>query len=263
MSGPLFSKLSVTCLALTVLFSAGTMSPKTALGQYPVYPQPSAWGASAYQNYNYGSYGKKIWDDRIMQAQLELSREQRRELLELKLEYDEVMGDLQLKMSKLSANQYTRADNGTYIPNKDVQKEVAEVRKRMSEINSDFGEKADKVLLPHQRKIRREAGMAKLVRSGLIQQLSAGTLDRHLKITPEQRKRIAERKKELDRKLKDQVAEMFAEIKDEMLEELDGEQREIIERAFEQYEYRADKNTFSLLGYETYFLKPKKKKEER
>ena len=212
---------------------------------------------------NYSNYTvampNQLWDDRVLQKQLELTKQQRRQLIEIKIDYDDVVGDLQLKIKELNGKQYTYGTNGSYQVNKEVQQQLRDLRKQITAVNRDFLDKADDVLLPHQRKIRGQVRLKRNLKSrGFIQQLSSGGLDQYLDISPDQKARIVAKKKEIDERLKKEIAKLLRNAKNEIVRELEESQRKRVREIFEDYEYRADRSTISILQYELYYLKPRK-----
>jgi len=227
------------------------------------------------QTFLYGSYmgateywqqgmsgGQMVWDNQTLQAELELTRAQRRELMELKLDFDERVGHQQLKIQKMQASVY-RLENGQYKVDKEAQKKLAELQERVAEMRAEATEQADKVLLPHQKELKvRLAGEGIMRQSGFVRFLTNSSIQRQLGMDAETKKRISEKTKELEQRLQAEMSELVRKAHDDLLRELDGDARSMAEEMLEKYEYTEKANGIALLQYDRYFMKKRTEKSE-
>jgi len=222
------------------------------------YPSPAGW---QYANGFNGNVQQMVWDNQILQAELELTRNQRRALLDLKLDYDERVGHHQLKMQKAQAQVY-RLVNGKHELDKDAQKRVAELQQQFMKMRAEENEQVDEVLLPHQRELKVRLAGEKVMSQGFVRFLTNSSIQRQLKMDNETKQRIAKKRKELEEFLQARMAEMVRDAHEELLDELDGDSRAMAEKMLDQYEYSEKANGIALLQYDRYFMKKRKKKEE-
>ena len=211
---------------------------------------------------SYSAPSQLLWNDRNLQKKLDLTRAQRRDLMEIKLDYEDSVEDLQQELNTLNTKRYKKNEKGSYVLNPEVTQQIQDVNKKLREIATDFRARAEKVLLPHQKDTHKQIQFSRLISQGFIRPLTAGSLDSYLEITPEQKKRLKKIKKELDNKMKQSIAEIMDDIKNALLEELSPQQRRKAEEMFKEYEYRGDPTVFSMLQYEMYYFKKKKKSKE-
>ncbi len=227
-------------------------------GQSPFYtPYYNNLNYSYGSSYNYNNQ-RLVWNDRNLQKKLDLTRTQRRDLSEIKIDYEDAIEDLQQEAKKLSAKRYTRKENGGYTLNKEVQDQITQINAQMKEVTNEFVAKADKILLPHQRETQKQIRFSQVIAPGFIKQLTSGALDSHLDISPAQKKQLKKLKKELDTKMRESIAKLMDEIKEELVDELDPAQRRRAREILKEYEYRNNPASFSILQYESYFFKKKK-----
>jgi len=199
-----------------------------------------------------------IWDNQVLQAELELTRNQRRELLDLKLDFDERMGQERLKIQKMQASVYRIVD-GKYEVDKEKQKRLAELQKRVAELRSETTEQIDQVLLPHQKELKARLASEKMMRqSGFSGLLRNPSFQKQLGMDNETKKRLAEKVKELEAKLKGEMVELIAKAHEELIGELDGNSRRMAEELLDQYEYSEKANGMTLLNWDRYFMKKRK-----
>lgn len=250
-------------IAVLVVFQAALVSMLAIPGavfaqdfqQIPAPIQPSY----AFYSNPYPSAQNKLWDDRALQRELELTREQRRKLIEIKIDFEDAVAELRQQLKEIQANRYTYNSNGTVTWNKDVQQQTQDLQKQIRKVTEAHSKLAEDVLLPHQVDIRQQVRFEKSIAQGFIQQLSSGQLNRFLDLSQDQRKRITEKKQKLDQRMKESIARMMVELKDELLRELDPEQRRTAREILENYEYRADGRSLSPLQYERTYMKKKKR----
>lgn len=245
----------------------------TATGQSWSSPQPpmvssvplsNAYFSSAYGSYNVygGNYQQQmVWDNQVLQAELELTRDQRRALLDVKLDYDERVGHHRLKMQKAQAKVY-RLVNGKHELDEEGQKRLAELQKEYMQMREDANAQIDEVLLPHQRELKVRLAGERVMSQGFVRFISNGSIQKQLKMDNETKTRIAKKKKELEARLQSEMAELVRKAHDELLAELDGDARDMAEKMLDQYEYSEKANGIALLQYDRYFMKKRKKKDE-
>jgi hypothetical protein len=250
----------------------GLVNHKPVLAQTYDVPQPNyvmpAFGQPAtgqgYYNYGY-QYGNQnmLWDDRVLQRQLELTQQQRRDLIELKIQYDDEFGDLQLKIQQLQSNMYRRLENGSYEYDKETQKQVAKFQQDLTQLKNDAVIKSKTVLLPHQKQQMVRISSLKMIQSrGFTNQLVNGTLATHLELTAEQKKKLQAKKRELEIKMGETIVEMLKDSHEEMLRQLTADQRRQAEEVLDLFEYsNKNSSSISMFNYEPYFLQRKPKKD--
>lgn len=243
---PLQTEQGVVMQALTL------PSPQPVMGSF----QSVGWG-----QYNPGNQ-KMIWDNQVLQAELELTRNQRRELLDLKLDFDERMGQEQLKIQKMRASVYRIVD-GKYEVDKEKQKRLAELQKRVAELRSETTEQVDKVLLPHQKELKARLASEKMMRqSGFVGLLRNPSFQKQLGMDAEAKKSLAAKIKELEAKLKGEMVELIANAHEELVDELDGDSRRMAEEMLDQYEYSEKASGMTLLNWDRYFMKKRKVEDD-
>ena len=202
----------------------------------------------------------KLWNDRAKQRELEMTREQRQKLLEIKLDYEDAVEELRREVVELSEKRYERklSSGGlVYLESqREIRLQIQELEKRIAEIGVEYSTEANRVLLPFQRRILSELAVRRLISQGFILQMTSGRLDRLLDIDPQQKKRIQAKKKEMENRMQEAIAKLLVEFKEEILAELDSKQRDIVRNALEDYEYRTP-NDGALLRFELFFFKKK------
>ena len=200
----------------------------------------------------------KLWNDRALQKELEMTRDQRQELLEIKLDYEDAVEALQREIDTLSKKKYiTRlsSDGLTYLEDQpEIRKQINKLTKQISEIGKEYSNKANRLLLPFQRQLIAEYALKRLISESFIVPMTRGRLSVVLDISPKQEKRIQEKKTEMEKRMKEVVAEMLNEFKEELLDELTPQQREVMQSALEDYEYSDAKN-LDILRFELFFYK--------
>jgi len=227
-------------------------------------PLPVTYYSNAYGGYNvYGgnSQQQMVWDNQVLQAELELTRDQRRALLDVKLDYDERVGHHRLKMQKAQAKVY-RLVNGKHELDKDAQKRFTELQQEMAKMRAEANEQVDEVLLPHQRELKVRLAGERIMSQGFVRFISNGSIQQQLKMDNETKQRIAKKKKVLEARLQGEMAELIRKAHDELLAELDGDARDMAEKMLDQYEYSEKANGIALLQYDRYFMKKRKKKDD-
>ncbi len=201
-----------------------------------------------------------LWNDRKTQRILELTRTQREKLSQLKLDYEDATDELRQKYRELYAKRYTRNEAGHFVGiDAEVDKRVKKIKAEVLKITDKYVAQANRMLLPHQRDIQKEIRFSRVVFPGFIKQLTTGELDKHLNISPAQKKRLNKLKQELDERAKQKMTKMLIEIKDTLIDELRPEQQRKARALLADYEYRSGKSTlYSILSYERHYFRKRK-----
>lgn len=102
-----------------------------------------------------------------------------------------------------------------------------EMQEKMREIQADAAKEVDEVLLPHQKKRLQQIVYRKALKNrGTSDALAHGDLAKELKVTDEQKERLAKRAAEVQKELDKKIAKLRDEAREEILDELDSNQRE-------------------------------------
>lgn len=202
-----------------------------------------------------------IWDNQALQAELELTRDQRRELLDMKLDYDERAGQYHVKIKKANAK-ILNLGNGGHNLNEDAKKELLSLHKEFVKMRKEAMEQIDKVLLPHQRELKVQLAVKRFIGQGFFQILANPSIQRQFKFDNETKQRFAKKRKELEARLQAEMAELVRTAHDEILAELDGDARDMAEKLLDQYEYLERAKDLELLLYDRFFMKPRRAKDD-
>ena len=249
----MFRHIPFILLFVTFFFSCN----KTAEGQFDQltdYSNPFVWGS------NDDDEEQPIWSDSWLQKKLDMTRDQRRQIFEIKMDYEQAIEELQKESRDLSNNPFTKNEDGEWVIDSNKKKRIRELKTRRQSITQEFSARAEKVLLPHQIKTRNQIRFGKIISKGFIRQLSGGRLDVKLDISPAQKKKLNSIKSEYNQKINEAIANLMDEAKEEMLKSLDRKQRDSARDLIKEYEYRAGKNAFSIVAFELNYFSRKKKK---
>ncbi len=188
-------------------------------------------------SWGYPGRQKFLWDDTQMQTKLDLSKAQRRDLIELKIRFEEAKGPIDEKLKEVRKKMRTayrdpEAMKTIQIDQKKLQDELNEVKKEL------FSESMG-VLLPHQAKNFRLTGLSKEIqRMGVFNTLLSGTHGKSLVKDSKQKKKIEELRNEFNAKLSEMVEEALEDANKKILKELDRDERGELDSALEGFEYK-------------------------
>jgi Spy/CpxP family protein refolding chaperone len=106
------------------------------------------------------------------------------------------------------------------------QHRFAEFRKRRDEITAKSQKEVDQVLLPNQRERLKQLAVQQQIRfQGVQGALAAGTLAEKLNVTDEQKEKLAEKAREVHKKLQEAIEKARQEAQDEIVSVLSPEQQ--------------------------------------
>ena len=216
---------------------------------------PSPTGSWSYSPW--GNQSKFLWDNIDLMNQVEVTRDQRREFIELKLDFEEATNSLKKSIQKMQRTQYEMVD-GKWKKKEGIADEIKEMQKELNDLTKEYKTKADNVLLPHQKELRSRAQLVKSLGGKKLEPLISRRLTQHLELTDEQQKRIDKIASAANRKLAEQVLRTFKDSEKEILKELTREQREKFEALFTDQSYQMPKKSrqsFWIYYYEAAFLK--------
>jgi hypothetical protein len=101
-----------------------------------------------------------------------------------------------------------------------------EMQEKLREIQADAAKEVDEVLLPPQKKRLQQIIYRKALQNrGTSSALASGELSKELKVTDEQKERIAKRAAEVQKELDKKIAKLREEAREEILNELDSNQK--------------------------------------
>ena len=199
-----------------------------------------------------------LWDKMQEIRRLEVTREQRRELIELKIDFELQAEELADQIEDLRKNRYKMVD-GNWRPIEGANEKYREKIEGLQELAKEFKAKANEVLLPHQLELRKKVKIVDEARGQKLGPLVSMRLNEYLELSPAQRTKISSLVKDASDEMAVVLVKKFRETEKKVLKELTREQREKFEGLFGELEYGTPTRTASwLYFYEALFVKKPK-----
>lgn len=207
-------------------------------------------------------YSSFVFESDYLQRHLEMTREQRREMFELTMDYRDELEERKSERVKVRARLLSKDENGKSKVNASVRDELSEFDRESKELAFALEEKVrEEILLPHQRREITQLNLRDSLRfnNGFFKAMPQ--LHKVLRLDEKEIATLNAKEKKIAEELNDVLVEFFDRAKLEMLEEFSSEDREIIDTVFEDYGHQDTDAVKALFHIEGYFWR--KRKEER